>query len=145
MARALILDFNRTLFDPDTGELFPGVLELLEAAAASRELFLYSKREGGRDTLINDLGIDHFFRKVYFADRKDGASVKAILDEHDVAVAESYVIGDLITSELQAGYDAGVETIWVRQGKFADREGSFEPTHTVRSIAELHELLKTLP
>ncbi len=145
MSRALILDFNRTLFDPDTGALFPGVPELLEDIIKMRRLYLYSKREGGRDTLVNDLGIGDFFQHVYFTDRKDAESIRAILEEHNIAAKDCYVIGDLMTSELQAGHDAGVETIWVRQGKFADHMGAFEPTHTVRSVAELHELLKTLP
>lgn len=144
MGRALIVDFNRTLFNPDSGQLYDGASAFLESASASRDLFLYSKREGGRDSLLNDLGIAGFFKNVYFADKKDAESIRSIIKENGLTADQCYVIGDLITSELLAGHEAGVDTIWVRQGKFADQKGSFAPTHTVHSLEELHRLVDSL-
>ncbi len=48
--RAVIFDFNRTLYDPDSGALYEGVVELLENLKNERRLFLF---EWGSDTLID--------------------------------------------------------------------------------------------
>lgn len=142
--KALIFDFNRTIFDPDRGALYEGVLDLLVELQLERKLFLLSKLEGGREALLKDLGIDGYFQNTYFVERKTPDIIKKIVTENGLSADESMVIGDLISAELAAGREAGLGTIWVRQGKFADLTADFEPDHIVSSIQELRELLRTL-
>lgn len=141
MKRTVIFDFNRTLYEPDSGALFDGVPEMLEELKSEREMILYSKKEGGRDDLVEHLGISPYFKSVYFIEKKTTESVQDILQEHGLSTADALIVGDLITSELAAGHGAGIDTIWVRQGKFADVEGDFQPTHTVQNLTELRTLL----
>jgi len=142
--RAIIFDFNWTLYDPKSQSLFPDVRELLEEVSLSRRLILYSKLEGGRDSLIEDLDILKYFESTHFVEHKTAEGILNILADHELKAAETIIVGDLMTSELAAGHGAGLDTVWLRHSKFADEVGDFEPTHTVRSIIELRGLLKQI-
>src|SRR4051812_25023474 len=44
----IIIDFNRTIYDPEVGELLPGALDLLQTLqGAGHELYLVSRIEVG--------------------------------------------------------------------------------------------------
>ena len=143
--RAVIFDFNRTLYDPEVDSLYPGAAQLLDSQSRSRTLFLYSRDEGGRDTLLEELGVMDAFSRIYFVSNKNAESVRKILTENDLSSEECIVVGDLMTSELAAGNEAGLETVWVKQGRFADVTSNFEPTYVVTSISELSTLLDRIP
>jgi FMN phosphatase YigB (HAD superfamily) len=78
--KAVIFDFNRTLYDPETGALYPEAAELLSELSAERRLFLYSKLEGGRSDLLHELGIADHFEDTYFVEHKTPESIRAIVD-----------------------------------------------------------------
>jgi len=143
--RAIIFDFNWTLYDPKSQALFSGVRELLEEVSLSRRLILYSKLEGGRDSLIEDLNILKYFESTHFVEHKTAEGILNILADHELKAAETIIVGDLMTSELAAGHGAGLDTVWLRHGRFAEVLGEFEPTHTARTIDELHQLLLRIP
>lgn len=141
MSRAVIFDFNRTLYDPESDALYEGVLAMLDELRTMRRLILYSKKEGGREDLLTRLGIEAHFEAAYFVDSKTADSVRDILARHELATDECIIVGDVITSELAAGREVGLETVWLRHGKFANLFRPFEPTHTTTTIAELRALL----
>ena len=61
MPMNIIFDYNRTLFNPETGRLYGGVYELLEKLYQEFSLFLFSYDEFGRDKFMKDSKIEKFF------------------------------------------------------------------------------------
>jgi FMN phosphatase YigB (HAD superfamily) len=143
--KAIIFDFNRTLYNPESGELYDGVIELLEKLHKEHHLFLLSKQEGGRGEFLRHLGIADYFEAIYFVREKTPDTFAEILSKHSLAPEDCIVIGDRAQGELAAANQAGLDTIWVRQGIFADQmpEG-YVPMYTVGSVAALRDLLQMI-
>jgi phosphoglycolate phosphatase-like HAD superfamily hydrolase len=138
----IIFDLNRTLFDPETGSLVPGTLAVLEHFyTKGYPLHLVSKREGGRDELIDDFKLRPFFASVSFVEDK-GAPIKEICEASE---REVFVVGDYLRSEIMAGNMAGATTIWLRRGKFAEISPEHEQQVPNHIISELEELLSLIP
>ncbi len=145
--KTIIFDFNRTLYDPETDGLFDGVIDMLdELRQEERRLVLLSKQEGGRETLLSDLGIDGYFEGAHFVPRKTREVMLDIVETDGLDPKETLVVGDVPHSEIKAGNAVGMETVWLRHGYFADTVPDDEstPKHIVLSIPELRDLLKRL-
>ena len=139
----IIFDYNRTLFDPETNSLYPGVLTLLKDLSSNYTLFLVSKNEPTRTKTIRELGLEKFFQEILFVPEKS----KAIFETLKINPAETLVVGDYLPSEIAAGNDFGATTVRVLQGKFKDLTptSSLEnPDYQVTSLIELSQLLKQL-
>jgi FMN phosphatase YigB (HAD superfamily) len=139
----IILDYNRTLFNPDTNNLYEGVIELLETISKDNELSLVSKNELGRSDRLEKLGIQHYFKNIAFVDKKSAELFTELTGGNKNAL----VIGDRVREEVAIGNSLGLTTIWVQQGKFAAEfpaQPSEQPTHTVKDIASLQQLLASL-
>ncbi len=144
--RAIVFDFNRTLHDPDADALYDGVLEMLDVLRAERRLFLLSKKEKGREGRLRELGIAGHFEDVLFVERKTSELLAEMLAKGNLNPTQVVVVGDRARGELHVANSLGSETVWFRQGKFAhETPDSYEPTHTVRTLSELHGLLKRIP
>lgn len=147
MKKSLVIDFMRTLYDPMTSQLYPGVKALLAEMHGERRMILYSRQQRSRNGLIEELGIDECFEATYFVEEKTPENLKGILDKHEIDPHTCIVIGDMVTAELRAGCVLGAKTIWFNQGIFAESTTGtgLVPDHTVASIPELHKLLQELP
>ena len=142
-SQAVIFDFNRTLFDPTVYALYHGAKPMLEDLAATRRLFLYSRKAWDRSNLLATLGIDSYFEKTYFVERKTKENLDAILKSHELDPASTVIVGDMLEDEICVGGELGLTTVWFRQGIFgAEATGELicVPQHTVSTIDELREL-----
>lgn len=111
----IIFDFNRTLYDPDTGTLVPGALELLsELSALGAELHLVSKREAGREDALDTFGLRPFFTTTTFVENKTDTICRHVKTS-DLPV---YIVGDHLHQEIRIGNTYGAKTVWLRRGKF---------------------------
>ncbi len=135
----IIFDFNRTIYDPDTSTLVPGVLDVLTTfIARGAVLHLVSRREPGREVLLDDLGITQFFRSTSFANEKEVA-IRQIIEASEGVV---YVVGDHLHDEIRIGNRQGARTVWFKRGKFAGLvpEGSVDiPWRTIERMEDLVE------
>ena len=142
--KAIVFDFNRTLYDPDSDALTPGALGVLQALAARYPLALYSKKGEGRDERVAELGLPRFFKKIIRVEIKSPADFLQLARELGVKPGEVLVVGDRVRSELRAGKEAGCRTAWVRQGKFAgegpENPGE-EPDYVLASLPKLPGIL----
>lgn len=137
----------RTLYDPVSASLYSGARAMLSDLAEERRLLLYSRRERSRIELLEEMGIAAHFEGAYFVDQKDAGNLQQILDTHGLAAEDCVVAGDMISSELTAAGELGIDTIWFKQQSFANNllQLGYKPTHTVNSITEMHQLIKQLP
>jgi predicted HAD superfamily phosphohydrolase YqeG len=115
----MIIDYNRTLYDPDNDCLVPGAFDLIqELFQRSFHLVLVSKKEEGRENRLAQLGIEPFFREILFVEEKSEQLFKAIRARYPGQFC--YVLGDYLYQEIRAGNLAGAATIQFKSGKFAD-------------------------
>ncbi|MDB5237900.1 MAG: hypothetical protein JWM46_170 [Candidatus Kaiserbacteria bacterium] len=140
-----IIDFNRTVYDPDTGELVPGALALLQSLSARMPVVLVSRNEPGRGDIVSELGIASYFAEAIFTPAKSPELFLEIMERHRTHPQETLVIGDYITEEIMHGNKAGARTIRLKRGKFKDhtpKRPEEEAWRTVDDLSEIEELLK---
>ncbi|MBI2573370.1 HAD hydrolase-like protein [Candidatus Woesearchaeota archaeon] len=120
MHNAAILDFSRTLYDPDNGCLIEGAKELLNALQHKKyQMILVSRTKDLQHKHLEHLGIRHFFSEIIITTTKDESMFSAIANDANINPAQVLVIGDKAQSEIIAGKKAGMKTIWFRSGKYA--------------------------
>src|SRR3989344_3982965 len=136
----IIIDYNRTIFDPETNTLCAGVSVLLENMSKRHALFLVSRNEQGRAKQFRSFGAEQYFQQVYFVDEKNMELFKKIGGNGN----EVIVVGDSIRDEIKIGNTLGFITVRVRQGKFKDEIPTSEleaPTYEISSIAGLEAII----
>ena len=142
--KVIVFDFNRTLYDPTTGTLVSGALEVLQKTAPRFSLVLYTKSGEDRGRQIRDLGLKPFFKKTISVENKSAEDLVRLAKELNVKPGEIIVVGDRIHGEIIAGNKAGCKTVWFCSGKFAQEKPTCEaekPTQTIFHLSELLELL----
>jgi FMN phosphatase YigB (HAD superfamily) len=144
MKKAIIFDFNRTLYDPDTGELMNGALDVLRILKQDGyKMFLIGKGTEERTTLIHDLGLEDYFDKIIVKDEKDLNDFFDLKKNHPDH--EFYSIGDRIKKEIKYSNKAGCKTVWFKKGKFADEEPAEADEEPWKIITDLNGLLSVVP
>lgn len=137
----IIFDYNRTIFNPDTNNLYDGVLGVLNKLSASHDLFLVSKYESRRKDTINKLGINDYFKKVILVKEKT-LDIFSSLTEGDKNV---FVVGDRVKGEIYLGNLLGFKTVWIKQGKFSNdvyTKIEEKPDYIIEEIKQLIEILE---
>ena len=132
----IIFDYNRTIFDPDADNLYPGIFNLLQKLSAKYELFLISRNEPTRKKRLEKLNIKNYFKKILFIDKKSKLIFKEIAgDEKNVIV-----IGDSISDEIKIGNQLGFATIRIKKGKFAGKIPKNKNEVARFEVADISEL-----
>lgn len=141
--KAIIFDFNRTIYDPDGKRLIYGARQILELAIARNFLlFLVSQRENGREEILNREDINKYFQKVFFVMEKNREIFEFILSECSLKPREVLVVGDRLSAEIKVGKEVGCKTVWIKKGKFAmERKRGVSPDFTITDIAQLSKII----
>jgi FMN phosphatase YigB (HAD superfamily) len=130
----LIFDFNRTIFNPDSGALFADALPTLQALRErGAKLGLVSRREGSRDSLISRLGIRAYFDCIELVDEKTVATFRQM-----VATLGSTAAAHVPERVLGIGRALGYETAWF------DPSGrvTTEADHSIRTLSEVLQIAR---
>lgn len=140
--KAVIFDYNRTLFDPDSNQLFPGVIGLLGRLKAKLKLALVAKGDDSRRNQIQELGIEEYFDVIIVNQSKSTDDYKNCMEKMGVNPAEAYVVGDRVYEEIKMGNSLGAVTVWLKAGKFRDEPPRSPEEQPKFIISDLDELLK---
>lgn len=120
MKKVVIFDFNRTIYDPEAGRLVKNArFTLRTLLRRGFYLYLISYAGESRRRLIKNLNIDQYFRRVMVTRTKSKKDFERIVNSRSVICSSSFVIGDRVRKEIKIGNLLGMQTIWVRGGKFA--------------------------
>lgn len=114
----IIFDYNRTIYNPDTDNLYQGVFDLLKKLALKHELYLVSHNDPARRNRLKELNISNLFQRSLFVGKK----TKQIFDEISGFEKNTIVIGDSISNEIEIGNQLNLITIRVRQGRFSNEK-----------------------
>ena len=145
MHNAAIIDFSRTLYDPDQGKLIGGAKELLNALQHKEyRMVLVSRTKDLQHEHLEHLGIRHFFCEIIITATKDEGMFSAIANDLGVDSAQVVAIGDKAQSEIVVGKKAGMKTIWFKSGKYAHElpTSGCEPDAVVENSVDIIPYLK---
>lgn len=132
----IIFDYNRTIFDPETDNLYLGVLELLQKLSAKYELFLISRNEPERTRRLEELNIKNYFQKISFVNEKS----KKVFQEISGNKKNVIVVGDSISDEIKIGNQLDFVTVRLKKGKFATEIPKNKDEFAKFEITDINEL-----
>lgn len=145
MTKLTIIDFNRTVYDPERKMLIEGIMEVLTILRdRGFILYLISKKEKGREHILASLGIEHFFSRIEFVEEKTRDLFEAILRVSGIPKNDVYIVGDYLYEEIRAGNQCGVKTIWFKSGRFAGQQQKTKddkPWKTITRMSDLPEAI----
>lgn len=146
MKKAIIFDYNRTLFDPEKEKLIQGSKILLtEALFKGYVLFLVTRAEATGIQSVEEMGLRDFFTEIIVSEKKNICDFKKLIARQDIDISKSFVIGDSVQAEIRLGNTLGITTLWFRNGKFKDTipsKKSERPTFIIRNFREVKKILK---
>lgn len=140
----IIIDFNRTLYDPDRQSLFEGVREFLADYTKAYALALIGKGDDKRASLIQDLGIQHYFSYLKLKEEKEESDFLECMRTLGFGKERVWSIGDRIRKEIVLSNRAGIRTIWFQNGKFAHETPATpeeQPTFIIHSFKEIRDIV----
>ena len=119
---------------------------LTDLQAAGYELYLITNgMEETQNFRMKASGMDRFFRDRFISSRiganKPSAEFFAYVKEHipDFDGRKTLIIGDSLTSDIQGGLNAGLDTCWYnREGKTPDP--CIPATYEIRDLRELKSI-----
>lgn len=115
--KLVIIDFNKTLYDPFAKRIYPGSKELLESLKQrGAKVVLYSTGNTNREELISELGLNVYFNLIQFVTKKTTQGIKSILGSFKISAQEAMLIGDDPKGELAIGVALGIKTLAVGTG-----------------------------
>lgn len=126
MNKCIILDFNRTVYDPETEGLVDGAVDFLNKYMGHYKLALISKGDRQRRQLIEKLELKKFFDYIEIIPKKTQASFEKCLKDCQCAPQMAWLIGDRARVEIKIAKKMGMNTIWLRRGKFENEQPESE-------------------
>ena len=144
MLKLVILDWKRTLYDPDSKKLITGAKKLLKLLKFKKvSLILIGKGGVEMHDEVKKFKIEKLFDEAIFIGAQKSVDIfKPFVLR--VKPNECLFIGDRVRSELQIGKKLGAFTLWVKQGRFASEnpENKFqEPDYSVNSLDQCFDLI----
>lgn len=140
MKKIIIIDFNRTLYDPEQERIMDETIDTLKYLKSKNyKLVLLSMAHPNRKKLLDSLGITPFFNKIIITNYKSKKLFNKIINN-----SESVVIGDRIKKEITIGNQVNATTIWLQQGKFANElptKNIEKPNYIIKKIEEIKKIL----
>ena len=124
---------------------FPGVIELLSSFPAEKILLSRETDAGLQDIKIDALRIRDYFSRIYLC--RKGEEKRDLLEiiKQDYSSEDIWVVGDRIDSEIQYGNEFGMNTVWLRHGKYKDMAPQHEhqqARYTITEFSQLSDILR---
>lgn len=144
LIKGIIFDFNRTLYDPEKGRLFDGVIPLLNfLKAEGLKLGLISFGGEEKSRLIESLGLTEAldWEKVVAEKRPD--DFREFPLRFGLKEEEVLVVGDLLDEEIALGVSLGMQTAWIGNSH-SRRDLGIQPNFVIEEIGELRSVLTKL-
>ena len=154
VAKMIIFDYGRTLYDRETDDFFPDAIPVVKTLAEQYRLSIVSvspaDEEEARIEALREQGILDHFEEIVFTASGDAKSkeYEALLRKVDLKANEVVVVDDYIIRGIAWGNAAGATTVWLQNGKFADltpNDETGDPDFTIHSLSELPKVIESCP
>jgi len=135
----------RTLYNPEEGQLFDGVLPMLTSfkeKGIKQGLISFGGAE--KRQLIEGLDLGKILDWYRVVEEKKPEVFKSFLEEFDLKPEEVLVVGDLANEEIAVGSGIGAKTVWLKWGAFSNVETFITPDYTIDNITKLKGVVSGL-
>ena len=132
----------------DCSQLYPGVLEMLDALKSRAQAVVTNKPQPFARDLLAALGVAEYFVDIIaggttYPKKPDPAAVRALMHRHRVRPEDTVLIGDSLI-DVETGKNAGVSTVMMTHGFTSpDELKSGHPEAVVDGFAEFLELARS--
>ena len=150
MIKGLILDYNRTLYNPETSKLMEGSMVILNYCKKKNiKISLMSRGESTRAQEIKDLGIENHFAKILIISKeknelKNTSHFQECADAMNLSASEIVVVGDRIKAEIKYANSLGMITIWYKSGKYAKESPECNEEYPDYEVLSLNDVIPFL-
>lgn len=146
MLRGVIFDFMRTLYNPEEGRLYYGVLEILDQfLELNLKLGLVTYGSAGKKLLLEQLGLSTIFHWYQVVEVKTPYIFMTFVKKYGLDTKDVLVVGDLVTEEIAIGKDLGMKTVWVKQNPHSiSNKTELVPDYTIDNIMLLEYVVTSL-
>lgn len=141
MIKAIIFDFNRTLYLPEIKKIPESSIELLKRLKdLGFVLALITIKENTKKEWIRK--ISRFFLIVKEVNQKTENDFLDILKELNLNKDDVLVVGDRVKIEIKIAKRLGLKTVWFRNGKFKDELPDIDeiPDYTISKLENILDL-----
>ena len=145
---AVIIDWGRTLHDPELDSLMPGALRTVKTLSRFYRIGVVSlagsEPAEQRRLKIERSGLSPFLQAIRVGPVEKGTLFAALCRALKVRPSECIVVDDRVSRGVRWGKQHGAKTVWSRSGKFAfelPRDHNEEPDFIVTAIEQLVPLL----
>ena len=131
----------------ESAVLIDGALEILERLSGHYEMYVItngvSKTQYSR---LKKSGIDRYMKDIFVSEDAGAQKPQNAFFDYCLermghpALEQLLVIGDSLTSDIQGGINAGIDTCWFDRKGTGDTQGR-EVTYIIRALKELEEIL----
>ena len=125
-----------------------GAFDLLEELYKDYRLYIVTN--GVSQTQydrLKDSGLDYYFKDIFVSDDAGYQKPQKEYFDYcfskipDFQLSETLIIGDSLSSDIQGGKNAGIDTCWFNQDN--EEPNHIHPTYTIHQLKELISILKT--
>ncbi len=114
--KAAIFDFNRTLYQPESGKVPMETVMLLRWLKKRKiALCLISRNEAGR--LKKMAEISGFFSLILVVKEKNALIFQNMIETLGIKNNEVLIVGDWYDEEIKIGKSIGAKTLWIKEVK----------------------------
>ena len=145
MIRGIIYDFVRTLYDLEKGQLFDGVLAMLNSfrdLGLKQGLVSFGGEE--KEKLIQGLGLGGILDWYRVVEEKTPEVFRSFGEHFNLPAGQVLVVGDLVNEEVAVGRRLGMATVWLKAGKFSEAAAGAAPDFTIAAINDLEPIVTDL-
>lgn len=131
--RTVVFDFYGSLFDKNTGDLYPKATLVLNSLKSKCFLILLAEGDYEINELINKINLDAFFKEVYVIDKIDFEFLSILTGTFSIKSDELYFVSSNRDLTFFAN-EAGLKTIFLGQNNNAK--------YSLTQLTDVIELLK---
>jgi FMN phosphatase YigB (HAD superfamily) len=153
--KAIIFDWARTLYDPETNQEFSNAVDILEYCTQKKYrlalVSLVTKKENlpgtsleTRNQQIKTSPLSKYFEKILTTEDDKNSILDETVKHFGLSNSEILIVDDRTIRGILYGNQRGISTVWLRRGKFANElpnEETGQPTYTIHSLTELKNIL----
>lgn len=144
--KAIIWDFNDTLYNSSKGKLYENAFDILQKAKENYYQALVTTsiiNKSKRRSLIKEMGIWDVFDYIKLTLKTTSVFKKAV-SEVKCVNEDVFVIGDSYSKEIRIGNKLGMKTVWFNQNISRvdnDKLDQEKCTHIVNNFIEISSIL----
>ncbi len=148
MKKLIIFDWGRTLYNPETKDIFGETIPTLDYLKPKYRLAIVSLVVNGdiesRREILNKNKLEKYFELISFTTEDKDALYKETLRKLGVDAKEAIIVDDRVIRGIKWGNQNATTTIWLQKGKFENELPDAEtgtPTFTIKNLREIKTIL----